>query len=248
MYWLSIVDQQITPDQRKELLEKSAELGYWRARSKLQLRDPSRKFSDINSKESKIIDIPKWIHQDFNVIYIRAQDLYTRKLKERLENLSDDNLFIIRSEEDRIMVDLFKTAALGGNSRAQHWLGRFYEKNNPEQSERWFFHAAYNKNREAYESVGYIQSKKFFTKEKLEMKNNLGPFSYHDPQALKEDKKIYARSSYFWGKLADDHTILKYGLSFYERWPIDRIVRDCKTPKVNSTESCVENYRYGVLS
>lgn len=248
MFWLSRIDHSLSKERKNELLEKSAELGYWRARRELMLKDASRNFSNTRERSDGLkINIPSWEHQDFYIIYKKAMDMYMKKVVKEQGDRIKINLFKIESDDDRLILELFKTAALGGDNKAQHWLGRFYQENDPEQSERWFFHSAYNSNRDAYESVRYIQSKKFFTKEKLQMDRKTDSLSYHNPESLREDKKYYARVSYFWKELAGDSGGFDYDLRFYERWPIERIVKECKTIKINSKESCVENYRHGVV-
>jgi TPR repeat protein len=44
MYWLSIINNNLTISQKNELLQKSAKLGYWRAKRDVQLNDLSTDF------------------------------------------------------------------------------------------------------------------------------------------------------------------------------------------------------------
>ncbi len=157
--------------------------------------------------------------------------------------------FKIESIDDQLMLDLFKTASLGGNNKAQHWLGNYYEKIDPEQSERWYAHSAFNQNIEAYQSLERLQSAKFFTKEKLFISGNFKPldlYSYHNPQGLTGDWKSYARLAYFRKEMTEDSDGFNYDLWFYERWPIKRIAKYCKNTNVEFTRDCIQKYKFGV--
>jgi hypothetical protein len=78
--------------------------------------------------------------------------------------------------------------------------------------------------------------------EKLDLTDD---FNYYQPDGLIESKKHYARVAYFWKKIAEDNGF-SFDLWFYERWPIDRIVKKCKNFR-NFTEECNEKYVFGVL-
>lgn len=248
MYWFSKINSKLIVDIEKELIEKSAELGYWRAIRELQLIDLSREFANASkSILNSNIKIDYDNNQDFDLIYRKAKFLYNKKLK----NLVGSRLlngFKIETADDGIMLQLFKTAALGGNGNAQQWLGQFYKKTDAEQSERWIVHSAFNGNKEAFQDLAFLQSKKFFTKERIDLGEKLDladDFNYYQPEGLMENKKHYARVAYFWNKMAEDNGF-DFDLWFYERWPIDRIFRECRNFS-NFTEECNEKYAFGVL-
>lgn len=249
MFWLSKINHTLSDQQKKELLEKSAELGYWRARRKLQIQDPSRDFENYNNySNNEALSIPSWEHKDFLITYLKAMDLYTKKIKSVEPEKRMHERYKIESSDDQLMLDLFKTASLGGNGDAQYWLGSFYKKHDLEQSERWFKHSAFNKNDDAYGAVSFLQSSKFFAKEELYLSRNyeaLLSSGYLSFEKLLEDKKKEARISYFWDHLNDEHDGFNYDLWFYERWPIERIAKECKT-SLKFNNECLAKFNFGV--
>jgi TPR repeat protein len=248
MYWFSKINNKLTVNIEKQLIEKSAELGYWRAIRELQLNDLSRDFSNVPASK---FNLDKKIYhdnkQDFYLIYQKAMHMYREKLKNIEGNRLLSN-FKIETADDEKMIEFFKIASTGGNRDAQLWMGQFYEKTDAEQSERWIVHSAFNGNKDAFTKLAYLQSKKFFTKVRMDLGEKLKPndsFNYYHPEGLIENKKHYARLAYFWQQMAEDNGF-NFDLWFYERWPIDRIVKECKGGG-EFTKECKEKYAFGII-